>query len=86
MQLSTSPLSLLPTSVESSAVGEAYQGREFHFILAFSMGKEIARYPFSFRITSVDVESPAKRLVLGTTMMYRLCHRGFATCSDTDLS
>jgi hypothetical protein len=61
MQVSTSPRSLLPTSGESSAVGEAYQGREFHFILAFRMGTEIARYPFSFRITSVDVESPAKR-------------------------
>ncbi|HET9866536.1 MAG TPA: hypothetical protein VFQ06_04540, partial [Nitrospira sp.] len=61
VHVSTSPRSLLPPSGDSSAVGEAYQGREFHFILAFRMGTEIVRYPFTFRITSVDVKQPTKR-------------------------
>lgn len=61
VHVSTAARSLLPTSGASSAVGEAYQGRDFHFILALRMGTEIARYPFTFRITSVDVQQPAKR-------------------------
>jgi hypothetical protein len=61
VQVSTSARSLLPTSGDASAIGEAYQGREFHFILALRMGTEIVRYPFSFRITSVDVQPSAKR-------------------------
>lgn len=61
MHVSTSPRSLLPTSGDSSAVGKAYQGREFHFIFALRMGAEIVRYPFTFRITSVDVQQPPRR-------------------------
>jgi len=61
VHVSTSPRSLLPLSGDSSAVGEAYQGREFHFIFALRMGAEIVRYPFTFRITSVDVQQPARR-------------------------
>ena len=47
---------LLPTAGNSRAVGEGYQGQEFHFVLALRIGTEISQYPFTFRITDVEVQ------------------------------
>ena len=53
---STSPRSLLPETGNTPAVGTTYQGQEFRFILALRIGSDITRYPFTFRITEVDVQ------------------------------
>ena len=53
---STSPRSLLPETGNTPAVGTSYQGQEFRFILALRIGSDITRYPFTFRITEVDVQ------------------------------
>ncbi len=58
VNVSTAPQSLMPTSGSSAAIGEAHQGREFHFILALRLGTEVVRYPFTFRITEVEVQRP----------------------------
>jgi hypothetical protein len=53
---STSPRSLLPETGNTPAVGTSYQGQEFRFILALRIGPDITHYPFTFRITAVDVQ------------------------------
>jgi hypothetical protein len=55
--VSGAPQPLLPTVGQSRAVGEGYQGQEFHFVLALRVGTDVARYPFTFRITDVEVQS-----------------------------
>lgn len=57
VDMSSSPRSLLPTSGDTSDVGETYQGRTFQFILALQVDGEDIRYPFTFRITDVDVQA-----------------------------
>jgi hypothetical protein len=37
-------------------VGKNYQGQEFRFVLALRRGTEVMQYPFTFRITEVDVQ------------------------------
>lgn len=62
VHVSSSPRSLLPTSGNTSAIGETYQGRTFQFMLVLRMGDEDIEYPFKFRITDVDVkETSAKK-------------------------
>lgn len=61
VNLSTSPQALMPTSGATSAIGEAYQGRDFQFILALRIDARVVHYPFTFRITQVDVQRPAER-------------------------
>lgn len=56
VNLSSSPRSLLPTSGNTADIGETYQGRTFQFILALRVDGEDIRYPFTFRITDVDVQ------------------------------
>lgn len=56
VNISSSPRSLLPASGATSDVGKTYQGRTFQFILALQVGGEDIRYPFTFRITDVDVQ------------------------------
>ncbi|ETW97016.1 MAG: hypothetical protein ETSY1_24365 [Candidatus Entotheonella factor] len=56
VNVSSSPRSLLPTSGNTAAIGQTYQGRTFQFILALRVGEEDIRYPFKFRITDVDVQ------------------------------
>jgi hypothetical protein len=54
--LSTSPPPLFPTSGNTPSTGKRYQNREFRFILALRIGTNVTRYPFTFRITDVDVQ------------------------------
>jgi hypothetical protein len=54
--VSTAAAPLLPTGSKARAVGQAYQGREFHFILALRLGTDVMLYPFTFRITDVAVQ------------------------------
>jgi hypothetical protein len=54
--VSTATTPLLPTGGKARAVGQAYQGREFHFILALRLGTDVTLYPFTFRITDVAVQ------------------------------
>jgi hypothetical protein len=54
--VSTSPTPLLPTGGNTRTVGQAYQGREFRFILALRHGTDVTLYPFTFRITDVEVQ------------------------------
>lgn len=61
VHVSSSPRSLLPTSGNTSAIGETYQGRTFQFLLVLRMGEEDIRYPFKFRITDVDVKGTGEK-------------------------
>ena len=61
VNVSTSPRALFPTSGATSSVGEAYQGREFQFVLALRLEVGVTRYPFTFRITDVDVKRTSQR-------------------------
>lgn len=54
--VSTAANPLLPTGGNARAVGQAYQGREFQFILALRLGTDVTLYPFTFRITDVEVQ------------------------------
>jgi hypothetical protein len=54
--VSTTAAPLLPTGGKARAVGQAYQGREFHFVLALRLGTDVMLYPFTFRITDVAVQ------------------------------
>ena len=56
--VTTSPAAtpLLPTGGNARAVGQAYQGREFRFVLALRLGSDVTLYPFTFRITDVEVQ------------------------------
>lgn len=60
VQLSTTPASLFPKTAETASTGEAYQGRQFRFVLALRIGDDVTRYPFTFRITEVDVQQPRR--------------------------
>jgi hypothetical protein len=53
---STAAAPLLPTGATARTVGQAYQGREFRFVLALRQGTDVTLYPFTFRITSVEVQ------------------------------
>jgi hypothetical protein len=57
-EVTTSPAAtpLLPTGGNARAVGQAYQGREFRFILALRLGSDVTLYPFTFRITDVEIQ------------------------------
>lgn len=61
MHVSSSPRSLLPTSGNTSAIGETYQGRTFQFLLVLRMGEEDIEYPFKFRITDVNVQDTGEK-------------------------
>jgi hypothetical protein len=54
--LSSAPRPLLPTSGNTRTVGQAYEGREFQFVLALRLGTDVTRYPFTFRVTDVEVQ------------------------------
>jgi hypothetical protein len=56
--VTTSPAAapLLPTGGHARAVGQAYEGREFRFILALRLGSEVTLYPFTFHITDVEIQ------------------------------
>jgi len=54
--VSTTPQPLLPTSGTTPTLGQAYKGREFHFILALHLDAGITPYTFTFRITDVEVQ------------------------------
>lgn len=58
ISLSSDPQPLLPTSGNRPAVGQRYQDREFSFVLALLTDTNIVQYPFTFRITGVQVTSP----------------------------
>ena len=53
--VSTAPQPLVPTSGTTPTLGQAYKGREFRFILALHFDAGITPYPFTFRITDVEV-------------------------------
>lgn len=61
VNVSSSPRSLLPMSGATSDIGETYQGRTFQFVLALRVGDEDIRYPFTFRITDVDVQETRQK-------------------------
>jgi hypothetical protein len=52
---STAPRPLLPGNGKTPAVGKRYRNQEFHFVLALRTGVNVTQYPFTFRITEVDV-------------------------------
>ena len=54
--LSTSARPLLPPTGTTPTLGKRYQGQEFRFILALRIGTAVTEYPFTFRITDVDVQ------------------------------
>ena len=54
--LSSAPATLFPTAGERAAVGKNYQGQEFRFILALRRDTQVRQYPFTFRITEVEVQ------------------------------
>lgn len=56
VHLSSAPRALFPASGTNPEMGKAYQGREFRFVLALQIGKEVVPYPFTFRITAVSVQ------------------------------
>lgn len=56
---SVTPQPLLPTGGNSPALGQAYKGREFRFVLTLLSEAGVKAYPFTFRITDVDVQSGA---------------------------
>ena len=53
--VSTAPQPLLPTGGKTPTIGQAYQGREFRFILALQLDAGVTPYTFTFRITNVEV-------------------------------
>lgn len=57
--VSTTPQPLLPTSGNTPTLGQAYKGREFRFILALQLDAGVTPYPFTFRITDVEVQEGA---------------------------
>ena len=57
--VSTAPPPLLPTSGNTPALGQAYKGREFRFILALQLDAGVTPYTFTFRITDVEVQEGA---------------------------
>lgn len=61
VHVSSLPRSLLPTSGNTSAIGETYQGRTFQFLLVLRMGEEDIEYPFKFRITDVNVQDTGEK-------------------------
>jgi hypothetical protein len=54
--LSSAPATLFPTTGDRAAVGKNYQGHEFRFVLALRHDTEVVQYPFTFRITNVEVQ------------------------------
>jgi hypothetical protein len=54
--VSTAPQPLLPASGNTPTLGQAYKGREFRFILALQLDTGVMSYPFTFRITDVEVQ------------------------------
>lgn len=54
--LSSAPATLFPSAGNTAALGKSYQGREFRFVLALRRGSDTTQYPFTFRITDVDVQ------------------------------
>jgi hypothetical protein len=56
LAVSSTPQPLLPTAGKTRAVGESYQNQEFHFILTLRIGANTVPYPFTFRITDVEVK------------------------------
>jgi hypothetical protein len=56
LTVSTTATPLLPTGGKARAIGQAYQGREFRFILALRLGTDVMLYPFTFRITDVAIQ------------------------------
>jgi hypothetical protein len=54
--LSSTPATLFPTAGDQAAVGKNYQGQEFRFVLSLRRGTEAMQYPFTFRITEVEVQ------------------------------
>jgi hypothetical protein len=54
--VSTRPQPLLPTSGNTPALGQAYKGREFRFLLALLLDAGVTPYTFTFRITDVEVQ------------------------------
>ena len=54
--LTSSPRPLLPASGSTSTIGKRYVGQEFHFVLALNIATDVVRYPFTFRVTEVDVQ------------------------------
>jgi hypothetical protein len=55
--VSTAPQPLLPTGGNTPTLGQAYQGREFRFILALQFDAGVISYTFTFRITNVEVRT-----------------------------
>lgn len=47
---------LLPTVGTSRALGEGYTGQTFQFVLALRSDSTVTPYPFTFRITNVEVK------------------------------
>lgn len=56
VSLSSTPRTLFPSGGTNPEVGKAYEGLEFRFILALRIGREVVRYPFTFRITAVHIQ------------------------------
>ncbi len=56
MTLSSSPNPLLPPSGNTPTTGKRYEGQEFRFILTLRINTDVVQYPFTFRVTEVDVQ------------------------------
>jgi hypothetical protein len=55
--VSTTPQPLLPTGGNTPTLGQAYKGQAFRFILALQFDASVTPYPFTFRITNVEVQA-----------------------------
>jgi hypothetical protein len=54
--ISATPQPLLPTSGNTPTLGQAYKDREYRFILVLRLDTGVVSYPFTFRITDVEVQ------------------------------
>ncbi|GIX46286.1 MAG: hypothetical protein KatS3mg131_0497 [Candidatus Tectimicrobiota bacterium] len=54
--VSAAPRPLLPATGNRPEAGKAYEGQSFRFVLTLRHGREVVAYPFTFRITAVEVE------------------------------
>ena len=59
--VSSAPQPLLPTAGNTPALGQAYKGREFRFVLALLLETGLSSYTFTFQITDVTVQSGPSR-------------------------
>jgi hypothetical protein len=54
--LTSAPRPLLPPTGSTPTTGQRYVGQEFRFILALRIDTDVIQYPFTFRVTEVEVQ------------------------------